>query len=65
VFSKCALVLGKYLAKPFREINKRIPAARGDLSGHEWQQLEPLLPPKRTGQQGNLYKGHRTPGGKG
>ena len=45
--------------------------ARGDLSDHEWQQLEPLLPPQTTHQQGKLppqtthqqgnpYKDHRT-----
>jgi transposase len=34
--------------------------ARGDLSDHEWQQLEPLLPPQKTGKKGNPYKDHRT-----
>lgn len=34
--------------------------ARGDLSDHEWQQLEPLLPSQMTNQQGNQYKDHRT-----
>lgn len=33
--------------------------ARGDLSDHEWQQLEPLLPPQKTGKKGNPYKDHR------
>jgi transposase len=34
--------------------------ARGDLTDHDWQQLEPLLPPQTTTQQGNQYKDHRT-----
>ncbi len=33
---------------------------RGDLTDHEWQQLEPLLPPQKTGKKGNPYKDHRT-----
>ena len=34
--------------------------ARGDLTDHDWQQLEPLLPPRTATQQGNQYKDHRT-----
>ena len=34
--------------------------ARGDLTDHEWQQLEPLLPPQKTKKKGNPYKDHRT-----
>jgi len=34
--------------------------ARGDLTDHDWQQLEPLLPLQTTTQQGNQYKDHRT-----
>jgi transposase len=34
--------------------------ARGDLTEHEWQQLQPLLPPQQTGRRGNQYHDHRT-----
>ena len=34
--------------------------ARGDLTDHEWQQLEPLLPPQKAKKKGNPYKDHRT-----
>ena len=34
--------------------------AIGDLTDHEWQQLEPLLPPQKTGKKGSPYKHHRT-----
>ena len=33
--------------------------ARGDLTDHEWQQLEPLLPPQKAKKKGNPYKDHR------
>ena len=34
--------------------------ARGDLTDEQWQRLEPLLPPERSGKRGHPYKGHRT-----
>lgn len=34
--------------------------ARGDLTDHEWQHLEPLLPPQQTKKKGSSYKDHRT-----
>jgi len=33
--------------------------ARGDLTDDQWQRLQPLLPPERSGQRGHPYRSHR------
>src|SRR5574341_679818 len=33
--------------------------AHGDLTDEQWQRLEPLLPPKRSGKKGHPYRAHR------
>jgi len=33
--------------------------ARGDLTDAEWERLQPLLPPERSGKQGHPYEDHR------
>ena len=33
--------------------------ARGDLSEEQWQRLQPLLPPERSGKKGPPYSPHR------
>jgi transposase len=33
--------------------------ARGDLTDQQWERLEPLLPPERSGKKGHPYSPHR------
>jgi len=33
--------------------------ARGDLTDQQWERLEPLLPPERSGKRGHPYRPHR------
>src|SRR3954453_9031280 len=33
--------------------------ARGDLTDQQWERLEPLLPPERSGMKGHPYRPHR------
>src|SRR5262245_43681726 len=33
--------------------------ARGDLTDRQWERLQPLLPPERSGKKGRPYRGHR------
>lgn len=33
--------------------------ARGDLTDKQWERLQPLLPPQRSGQRGRPYRPHR------
>src|SRR5262245_32873678 len=33
--------------------------ARGDLTDRQWERLQPLLPPERSGKKGHPYRPHR------
>src|SRR5271165_983539 len=33
--------------------------SRGDMTDSEWQRLQPLLPPEKTGKRGGQWRSHR------